>query len=77
MNFRDNLLRKARKSKKKDTWTLYKRQKNYVNNLIKKAMSDHHKTQLEENISKAEVSWNYIKKLFPAKSKKNQLLNSW
>ena len=35
MNFRDNLLRKARKSKKESDWLTYKKKKNHVNNLIK------------------------------------------
>ena len=37
MNFRDNLLRKARKSKKESDWLTDKKKKNHVNNLIKVA----------------------------------------
>ena len=70
MNFRDNLLRKARKSKKESDWLTYKKKKNHVNNLIKVAKAEHNKLLLEENISKPDKFWKFIKNLFPMKPKK-------
>ena len=70
MNFRDNLLRKARKSKKESDWLTYKKKKNHVNNLIKVAKAEHNKLLLEENISKPDKFWKFIKNLFPTKPKK-------
>ena len=64
MNFRDNLLRKARKSKKESDWLTYKKKKNHVNNLIKVGKAEYNKLLLEENISKPGKFWKSIKNLF-------------
>ena len=69
MNDRDGLLRKARRSKNHNDWIRYKTFKNRVNNVIKRAKSKYHKNLLDENISKPEVSWKHIKRLFPTKKK--------
>ena len=71
MNYRDTLLRNARKKRTEDSWNTYKRQKNHVNNLIKTAKSEYHKNLLEENVNKPQNFWNYIKSLFPTKSNNN------
>ena len=67
MTFRDNLLQKARKSKKESDWLTCKKKKNHVNNLIKVGKAEYNKLLLEENISKPEKVW---KNLFPTKPKK-------
>ena len=70
MNFRDNLLRKARKSKKEWDWLTYKKKKNHVNNLIEVGKAEYNKFSLEKNISKPDKFWKCIKNLFPTKPKK-------
>lgn len=70
MNRRDALNRKARRSKSNADWLAYKHQKNRVNNLIKTAKQKYHKDLLEDNVSKPELFWRYIKNLFPTKPKK-------
>ena len=69
MNDRDGLLRNAKRSKNHNDWIRYKSYKNKVNNVIKRAKSKYHKNLLDENISKPEVSWKHIKRLFPTKKK--------
>ena len=73
MNYRDTLHRKARNSKTPQSWKNYKKQKNYVNNLIRKGKANHHKKLLDENISKPDKFWSYIKTLFPTKPKKENI----
>ena len=43
MNYRDALNRKAQKTKTKENWQVYKRQKNHVNNIIKYAKINYRK----------------------------------
>ena len=71
MNFRDKLLRKARKTEQSTDWKSYKCQKNKVTNLIKKAKSEYHQNLLNENTNKPEQFWKCIKKLFPVKPNTN------
>ena len=47
MNIRDQLLRRYRKHKVPDDWDKYKKERNSVNRLIKKAKSSHHKKLLQ------------------------------
>ena len=68
MNYRDALNRKAQKKKTETNWLAYKRQKNLVNNLIKKAKMKHHTELLEDNATKPEQFWKCIKNLFPTKA---------
>ena len=68
MNYRDDLNRKTQKTKTKDNWEVYKRQKNRLNN-IKNAKINYHKNLLEENTTKPEQFWKCIKNLFPTKPK--------
>ena len=70
MNYRDNLLRSARKKGTEVSWSSYKRQKNHMNNTLKKAKSEYHKNLLEENISQPQKFWSYIKSLYPTKAHK-------
>ena len=69
MNYHDALNRKALKTKMKENWEVYKRQKNRVNNIIKNAKISYHKNLLEENSTKPEQFWKCIKNLFPTKLK--------
>ena len=71
MNFRDQLLRKARKSNQSSDWKRYKKQKNKVINQIKKAKTVYHQQLLNENLTKPEKFWKFVKKLFPTKSNTN------
>ena len=54
MNYRDALNRKAQKTKTKENWQVYKRQKNHVNNIIKYAKINYRKNLLEKNATKPE-----------------------
>ena len=69
MNYHNAPNRKAQKTKTKENWEVYKRQKNRVNNIIKNAKINYHKDILEENATKPEQFWKSIKNLFPNKPK--------
>ena len=69
MNYRDALNRKAQKTKTKENWEVYKRQKNRLNNIIKNAKINYHKNLLEKNATKPQQFWKCIKNLFPTKPK--------
>ena len=65
MNTRDQLLRKARRTKQQLDWDNFKRKRNYVTNLIRNAKNTYHQNLLEENSSRPEKFWKCIKTLFP------------
>ena len=73
MNFCDTLNRRAQKNKTEENWNAYKRQKNKVNNIIKKAKITHYKDILEEHATKPEKFWKCIKNLFPRKAEKEMI----
>ena len=77
MNSRDQLMRKARKSKKYSDWKLYRQKRNYVNNEIKRTKRSYYKTKLTENATNPDKFWKTIKEIFPAKSKERKLPNSF
>jgi hypothetical protein len=74
MNRKDQLLRKARKSKKKEGWELYKTAKNCCNNMVRKAKRDYHQTLLNENSKNPRKFWKAIKTVFPGN---NNNKTSW
>ena len=47
----------------------YKRQRNKVNNLIKRAKQNYNKNLLDENIRNATSCWRTLKSIFPTKPK--------
>ena len=73
MNNRDNLLRKAQKSKREVDWSTYKRQRNRVTSLVKKCKNQYYQKMLKENNNKPDQFWKTIKQLYPNnKSTSNQ-----
>ena len=68
MNSRDQLQRKAQKSRKEKDWTVYKKQRNKCNNLVNKAKASSHQNLIEENATNPKQFWNCIKAVFPSKS---------
>jgi len=68
MNNREQLLRKARKSKDSSDWQAYKRLRNECTKDVKKAKSNFHKENLNENIMKPRKFWATIKSVFPGRS---------
>ena len=78
MNIRDKLMRKARKSKLNAHREEYKRKRNDVNTMIRKAKSDYTKTLLLENSGNPNGFWAAIKRVFPSKAKnvKSEKLSS-
>ena len=49
MNERDQVLRKARRTRSENTWSTYKRLRNSCNNMMKQARSKYHKNMISEN----------------------------
>lgn len=49
INERDELLRKARKTKKDADWCNYKTKKNYCNNIVRQTKCRYEKNLLSEN----------------------------
>ena len=68
MNSRDQLHRKAQKSRKEKDWRIYKNQRNKCINLIKKAKASYHRNLIEENVANPKKFWNCTKAVFPLKS---------
>ena len=66
---RDALQRKFRKSKTTENYEKYKRQRNKVNNLIKRAKQNYNKNLLNENIEDITSFWRTLKSIFPTKLK--------
>ena len=65
MNERDQLLRKARRSKREYDWNLYKRKKNFCTSLVKKTKDSYHRNLLLENKNNPAKFWQNIKHVFP------------
>ena len=61
MNSRDQLHRKAQKSRKEKDWRIYKKQRNKCKNLIKKAKASYHRNLIERNGKNPKKFWNCIK----------------
>lgn len=72
MDYRDVLQKKFRKSKTTVNHGNYKRQRNKVNVLIKKAKKTYNTNLLKENINNSTLFWKTLKKIFLTKSKTKQ-----
>ena len=69
MDYKDALQRKFPKSKTTENYEKYKRQRNKVNNLIKRAKQNYNKNLLNENIEDITSFWRTLKSIFPTKLK--------
>ena len=69
MDYKDALQRKFRKSKTTENYEKYKRQRNKVNNLIKRAKQNCNKTLLDENTKNATSFLRTLKSISPTKPK--------
>ena len=69
INYRDVLQRKFRKSKTTENYENYKRPRNKVNNLIKRAKQSYNKNLLDENTKNATSFWRTLKSIFLTKPK--------
>ena len=68
MNNRDKLYRKFRKSKSEVDFDTYKKQRNKVNVIVRKAKSSHYRNLLTESSHDPKRFWNTLKKIFPTKN---------
>ena len=66
---RDKLQRRHRKSKLPAHKNEYKRKKNLVNSLVKKAKQNYFKNLLTNSANDPDSFWNNLKKIFPCKQK--------
>ena len=69
MDYGDVLQRKFRKSKTTENYQKYKRQRNKVNNLMKRTKRKYNKNLLDENIKNTTSFWRTMKNTFPNKLK--------
>ena len=69
IDYRDVLQRKFRKSKTTENYEKYKRQRNKVNNLIKRAKQNYNKNLLDETTRNATSFWRTLKSIFHTKPK--------
>ena len=69
MDYRNVLQQKFCKSKTTENYEKYKRQRNKVNNLIKRAKQNYNKNLLNENIEDITSFWRTLKSIFPTKLK--------
>ena len=69
MNHRDKLLRRARLTKSELDWSIYKKQRNRVNNLVRNNKARYNKELLRENADSSETFWSALKKVYPTKTK--------
>ena len=70
MDNRDNLHRKAQKSRKLANIKDYKKRRNICNNKIRKTKANYHRELIDQNCSSPRKFWNAIKIIFPTKTKK-------
>lgn len=63
---RDRLLKRARKTNTENDWSMYKRQRNRVNNLVKMNKNRYYKDLLSENSRNPKKFWSTIKDIFPS-----------
>ena len=66
MNLRGALFRKRRKTKMLEDIQNYKKQKNLVNRMVKRAKKEYVKELLEKSSQDTSSFWNTIKKLYPS-----------
>ena len=69
MDYRDVLQQNFCKLKTNENYEKYKRQRNKVNNLIKRAKQNYNKNLLNENTKTASSFWRTLKSIFPTKPK--------
>ena len=77
MNIRDQLYRKARKSKKQLDCVSYKRKQNFAKNEIQRTKRNFIFKELRDTSNKPDKFWNTIKKLYPTKSKSSKLMTTF
>ena len=68
MSKRDSLMRKFRKSKTESHHETFKRQRNKVNNLVKRAKNHYLQNQLNECANEPKTFWKNLKSIFPVKA---------
>ena len=68
MNSRNQLYRKAQKSRKEKDWTIYKKQHIKFNNLIKKAKVSYHRNLIEDSATNSKKFLSCIKAVLPSKT---------
>ena len=69
MDYKDVLQQNFCKLKTNENYEKYKRQRNKVNNLIKRAKQNYNKNLLNENIEDITSFWRTLKSIFPTKLK--------
>uniref|UniRef100_A0A7M5WX22 Uncharacterized protein n=1 Tax=Clytia hemisphaerica TaxID=252671 RepID=A0A7M5WX22_9CNID len=77
MNTRDQLNRRAKKSRNNYDWQSYRRKKNFVKNEIIRAKRNHFKNELKENANNPDRFWKIVKKIFPVNNKSNVITKSF
>ena len=68
MNCRDQLLRRYRKTNDPAIREQYKRQRNDVNKLVKRAKAEYHRKVLQDNAGNPDKFWAAIKEIYPTKA---------
>ncbi len=63
MRVRDRLLRKFSASKKDDDWNMFKKQRNYVVNLVVRTKAEYFETTVEENWLNPRALWSTLKQV--------------
>ena len=69
MNIRDQLYRKARKSKKQLHWVSYKRKRNFIKTKYKEPKKNFISKELRDTSNKPDKFWNTVKKILLHKVK--------
>ena len=76
MDERDKLYSMSSRSFSESDVSAYKRKRNKVNNLLKTAKESFHRNLLKENASDPNNFWQFVKKIYPSKSK-TQISNTF
>ena len=63
MLYRDALKKRATKSSDPTLWDKFKRERNRINNILKKGKADYYRSQINENIGNPKAIWNTINQL--------------
>ena len=74
INRKDQLLRKARKSKLPADWNMYKTARNHCNYIVRTAKKAYHHDLLKENRHKPRNFWKCVKAVFPSGQGKSETI---
>ena len=75
MYWRDQLKRRATKTKNIDDWENFKREKNFVNKEVKRVKKSFYRTEIEQNRSDFKGTWRVLNNNLMNRKSNNTMIN--